>query len=165
MAEDLRQSLEDTIKKFAADLDLPKVDVDKLIDTHERNLDSVVQTAVAATDAVRATAAKQRKILEAVMNDALAMAKAMRPGSDPKELLSRESEAVGHAIETAVFNRRDCGTDIQVERGSVPVVHRSSIGKHARDPRERPSRRSARRTESLTLTTPSASADLGRKIT
>ena len=102
MAEDLRQSLEDTIKKFAADLDLPKVDVDKLIDTHERNLDSVVQTAVAATDAVRATAAKQRKILEAVAQDALAMAKAMRSGSDPKELLSRESEAVGHAIETAV---------------------------------------------------------------
>jgi len=26
----------------------------------------------------------------------------MRSGSDPKELLSRESEAVGHAIETAV---------------------------------------------------------------
>src|SRR5271157_204705 len=102
MAEDLRQSLEDTIKKIAADLDLPKVDVDKLIDTHERNLDSVVQTAVAATDAVRATAAKQRKILEAVAQDALAMAKAMRSGSNPKELLSRESEAVGHAIETAV---------------------------------------------------------------
>ncbi len=102
MAEDMRQSLEETIKKFAADLDLPKVDVDKLIDTHERNLDSVVQTAVAATDAVRATAAKQRKILGAVMNDALAMAKAMRPGADPKELLSRESEAVGHTIETAV---------------------------------------------------------------
>ena len=102
MAEDLRQSLEDMIKKVATDLDLPKVDVDKLIDTHERNLDSVVQTAVAATDAVGATAVRQRKILEAVMNDALAMAKAMRPGSDPKELLSRESEAVGHAIETAV---------------------------------------------------------------
>jgi len=102
MAEDLRQSLEDMIKKFATDLDLPKVDVDKLIDTYERNLDSVVQTAVAATDAVRATAVRQRNILEAVMSDALAMAKAMRPGSDPKELLSRDSEAVGHAIETAV---------------------------------------------------------------
>ncbi len=99
MAEDHRQSLEDMIKKFAADLDLPKVDVDKLIDTHERNLDSVVQTAVAATDAFRATAVRQRNILEAVMSDALAMAKAMRPGSDPKELLSRDSEAVGHAIE------------------------------------------------------------------
>ncbi len=57
---------------------------------------------MAATDAVRATAAKQRKILEAVMNDTVAMAKAVRSGSDPKALLSRESEAVGHAIETAV---------------------------------------------------------------
>ena len=90
------------IKKVTTDLDLPKVDVDKLIDTHERNLDSVVQTAVAATDAFRATAVRQRNILEAVMSDALAMAKAMRPGSDPRELLSRDSEAVGHAIETAV---------------------------------------------------------------
>src|SRR5208283_2627454 len=102
MAEDLRQSLEDMIKKFATDLDLPKVDVDKLIETHERNLDSIVQTAVAAADAVRATAAKERETLKSAMNDALALAKAMKPGSDPKLMLSREGEAVGRAIETAV---------------------------------------------------------------
>ncbi|HME85843.1 MAG TPA: TIGR01841 family phasin [Roseiarcus sp.] len=102
MAEDLRQSLEDMIKKFATDLDLPKVEFDKLIDTYERNLDSIVQTAVAAADAVRATAAKERETLKAAMNDALEMAKAMKPGSDPKLTLSRESEAVGHAFETAV---------------------------------------------------------------
>ncbi|MGO9742270.1 MAG: phasin family protein [Roseiarcus sp.] len=102
MAEDLRQSLEDMIKKFAADLDLPKVDVDKLIDTHERNLDSIVETAKAATDSLEATAAKQRETLEAVVSDALAMAGAMKPGADPNDVLTRERDAVGHAIGTAV---------------------------------------------------------------
>jgi len=99
MAEDVRQSLEDMIRKFATDLDLPRVDVDKLIEMHERNLDSIVQTAVAAAQSIKATAATERDAVETAMNDALAVAGAMKPNAEAKELLSRESEAVGHSIE------------------------------------------------------------------
>jgi hypothetical protein len=112
MAEDLRRTLEDMIKKFAADLDLPKVDIDKLIESHERNLDSIVQTAVAAANAVRTTASTEREAIKSGMHDALEIAKAMKPGADPKLVLSREGEAAGHVFETAVTSTAAIANEI-----------------------------------------------------
>ena len=50
MIDDVRKSLEDMIKKFGSDLDLPKVDIDKLIETHQKNIDALVRSAKAAND-------------------------------------------------------------------------------------------------------------------
>ena len=46
------------------------------------------------------------------MHDALEIAKAMKPVADPKLMLSREDEAVGHAFEAAVTSTAAIANEI-----------------------------------------------------
>jgi hypothetical protein len=45
------QSFVDIVRKFASDLGLPKVDVDKLVQAHRKNFGALTQTALAAEHA------------------------------------------------------------------------------------------------------------------
>ncbi len=57
-------SLVDMLKKFGSDLGLPKVDVDKLVDVHLKNLDALAQTAQIASEGAKSLAIKQKDIAE-----------------------------------------------------------------------------------------------------
>ena len=40
------QSFVDIVRQFGSDLGLPKVDVDKLVETHRKNFEALTQTAL-----------------------------------------------------------------------------------------------------------------------
>ncbi|MFO1116528.1 MAG: TIGR01841 family phasin [Beijerinckiaceae bacterium] len=119
MIDDVRKSLEDMIKKFGSDLDLPKVDIDKLIETHQKNIDALVRSAKAANDGVQAVAVKQRETLEAAMNDAITMAKSLKPGADPKELLTQQREAVERVVDSAISSTKSIAMQVQTLNSEV----------------------------------------------
>lgn len=113
MFDDVRQSLESMIKKIGSDLDLPKVDIEKLVEAHQKNLDALVQSTKAANESVQAVVAKQRETLESALNDAVTMAKSLKPGADPKELLTQQREAVERVVDSAIDSTKALATQVQ----------------------------------------------------
>lgn len=58
------QSFVDIVRQFASDLGIPKVDVDKLVETHRKNFEALTQTALVASDGVKSLATKQKEMVE-----------------------------------------------------------------------------------------------------
>jgi phasin family protein len=101
------QSWLDMLTKFGSDLNLPKVDVDKLIDMHRKNLDALEQSAQVASAGAKSIADKQREILETAFREAAAMARDFKPTGDPKEVLAKQTEFAKKAFDITVQNTRD----------------------------------------------------------
>jgi phasin family protein len=119
MTEDLRQSYVDMIKKFGVDLDLPKVDVDRLIATHQKNFDALAQSAKVAADSVKAVAARQKEMIESTFKDALAMASELKPGGEPRQLLARQSDALERVLNSAVGGTHEIADQVQKSSSEV----------------------------------------------
>jgi phasin family protein len=101
------QSWPDMLKKFGSDLNLPKVDVDKMIEIHRKNLDALEQSAQAASAGATAIVDKQREIVETAFSEAAAMARDFKPTGDPKEVLAKQTEFAKKAFDITVQNTRD----------------------------------------------------------
>jgi len=106
MAED-QQSWLEMLRKFGSDLGLPKVDVDKLIEAHQKNLDALQRSARVASEGARSLADKQREIIETLFREAAAMARDFKPTGDPKEVLAKQTEFAKKAFDITVQNTRD----------------------------------------------------------
>ena len=50
------------LKKFGSDIGLPKLDVDKLIDAHKKNIDALGQSVKVAAQGAQSVAQKQREL-------------------------------------------------------------------------------------------------------
>jgi phasin family protein len=119
MSDDLRQSLENTVKKFGFDLGLPKVDVDKLIETHKKNFDALVEASKVASSGAQQVVAKQRELLESTFNDALALIKQAKPGVDAAALVARQREAVSHAVDKTIASTGAIAEHIQTLNNDI----------------------------------------------
>ena len=120
MTEDLKQSYVDMITKFGADLNLPKVDVDKLMETHQKNFDALAQSAKVATDSVKAVAARQKEMIESTVRDALAMASELKPAGDPQQLLAKQTDVLERVLNSAVDGTHEIAN--QVQKSSAEVL-------------------------------------------
>jgi phasin family protein len=101
------QSWLDMLKKFGSDLNLPKVDVDKLIEIHRKNLDALDQSAQATSAGAKSLVDKQREIVETAFSEAAAMARDFKPTGDPTEVLAKQTEFAKKAFDITVQNTRD----------------------------------------------------------
>ena len=101
------QSWIEMLKKFGSDLNLPKVDVDKLIEMHRKNIDALEQSAQVASGGAESLADKQREMIETAFREAAAMARDFRPTGDPKEILAKQTEFAKKAFDITVQNTRD----------------------------------------------------------
>ena len=101
------QSWLEMLKNFGSDLNLPKVDVDKLIEMHRKNLDALEQSAQVASAGAKSLADKQREIVETAFREAAAMARDFKPMGDPKEVLEKQTEFAKKAFDITVQNTRD----------------------------------------------------------
>ena len=57
------QSFTSMFTKLAEDLKLPRVDTEKLIEAHRKNIDALARSAEAATEGAMSLAVKQREIV------------------------------------------------------------------------------------------------------
>ena len=61
MTEEAKQSFIDIVRKFALDLGLPQVEVDKLVAAHQKNFEALMQTARITAEGAKSVAAKRRQ--------------------------------------------------------------------------------------------------------
>src|SRR5258708_13995664 len=98
------QSWLDMLTKFGSDLNLPKVDVDKLIEMHRKNLDALEQSAQVASAGAKSIADKQREIVETAFREAAAMARDSKPTGDPKEMLPKHTRVAQKSFDITLHN-------------------------------------------------------------
>jgi phasin family protein len=101
------QSWLDMLKKFGSDLNLPKVDVDKLIEIHRKDLDALEESAQAASAGAKSLVDKQREIVETAFSETAAMARDFKPTGGPTEVLAKQTEFAKEAFDITVQNTRD----------------------------------------------------------
>jgi phasin family protein len=100
-------SFVDMLKKFGSDLGLPKVDVDKLVETNRRNIDALAKSVEVASQGAKSAAMKQAEIVEASFREALNQVKEFKPAGNPQEALAKQAELARKAFDATVSNTRE----------------------------------------------------------
>ena len=86
------KSFVDIVRQFGSDLGLPKVDVDKLVETHRKNFEALTQTALVASDGLKSVATKQKEMVESAFREALDMARSFKPTGDPQQIFAKQAK-------------------------------------------------------------------------
>ena len=100
----------DMLRKFGSDLGLPKVDVDKLIESHKKNIDALSQSATVAAQGAQSVAQKQREIFEAGLDEATKLARGYQPLGKLQDNLALQTEFAKKVFEIAVKGAQESTT-------------------------------------------------------
>ena len=106
-----QQSFLDIIRQFGSDLGIPKVDVDKLVETHRKNFEAFTQTVLVASDGVKSLATKQKEMIDTA-SVALVMARNFKPSGDPQQILAKQSEMARKAFDAAIDHTRQIADQV-----------------------------------------------------
>ena len=106
------QSFTSMFTKLAEDLKLPRVDSDKLIEAHRKNIDALARSAEAASEGAKALAVKQREIVEEAIRETSAMVRDFKLES-PQEAAAKQAELAKKAFEAAIRNTGDVAQLVQ----------------------------------------------------
>ena len=98
------------LRKFGSDLGLPKVDVDKLIESHKKNIDALSQSATVAAQGAQSVAQKQREIFEAGLREATKLAQGYQPLGKLQDNLALQTEFAKKVFEIAVKGAQESTT-------------------------------------------------------
>ena len=107
------QSFTDMFKNLGEQLKLPQVDVTKIMEHHQKNLDAMTRSWQAMASGASEVAQKQRAIFEAAVKDVTEMAKEYKPGGSPQEMMAKQTEFAKKAMEAAIANTRDIAELVQ----------------------------------------------------
>ena len=121
---------------IGSDLGIPKVDVDKLVETHRKNFEAFTQTVLVASNGVKSLATKQKQMIDTA-SVALTMARKMKPSGDQQQTLAKQSEMARMALDAAIDHTRQIAD--QVSESSAEALEdrqRQGRGEHRRDLRE-----------------------------
>ena len=110
----------DMMRKFGADLQVPKFDIDQMIETHRKNIEALTSSVSVAAEGAQAMAQKQREIVEAGLREATALAQQFKAHGDQN--IARQTEfakkvfdiAVQGAQETAQMTRMSTGDAVKI---------------------------------------------------
>jgi phasin family protein len=110
----------DMMRKFGADLQVPKFDLDQLVEAQRKNIEALTASASAMADGAQAMAQKQRELVEAGLREATALAQELKAHGDQN--LVRQTEfakkvfdiAVQGAQETAQLTRMSTGDAVKI---------------------------------------------------
>jgi phasin family protein len=113
------QSFTDMFRNLGEQLKLPQVDVAKIMEHHQKNLDAMTRSWQAMASGAGEVAKKQRAIFEAAVKDVTEMAKEYKPGGSPQEIIAKQSEFAKKAMEAAIANTRDIAELVQKSSGEA----------------------------------------------
>ena len=106
------QSFTGMFTKLAQDLKLPRVDTERLIEAHRKNIDALARSAEAASEGAKSLAVKQREIVEEAIRETSAMVREFKLES-PQDAAAKQAEFARKAFEAAVRNTRDVAELVQ----------------------------------------------------
>jgi phasin family protein len=112
----------DMLRKFGSDLGLPKIDVDKLIESHQKNIDALSQSATVATQGAQSVAQKQREIFEAGLQEATKLARGYQPLGKLQDNLALQTEFAKKVFEIAVKGAQDSATTARQSTGEAVKI-------------------------------------------
>lgn len=101
------ESYVNMFRKFGNDLGLPRLDVDKLVEGHRKNLEALAQSAKVAAEGARSVAQKQREVFEAGLREASELARNFQPLGSPQENLTKQTEFAKKVFDIAMQGARD----------------------------------------------------------
>ncbi len=106
------QSLVDIVRQFGSDLGLPKVDIDKLVENHRKNFEALTQTALVASNGLKSLATKQKEMVESAFREALDLTRNFKPSGDPQQILAKQREIVGKALDAAIDHTKEIADQV-----------------------------------------------------
>ena len=121
------QSYFDMLRKFGSNLGLPELDVNRLIETHRKNIDALGESIKTAAGGAQSVAHKQREVLEAGLREASALARGFQPLGDPQEILAKQTEFVRKVFDIAVQGAQDTTKLSQQSTGDVVKIIRDRM--------------------------------------
>ena len=116
----MTQDFIDMMRRFGDQLQVPKLDMDQMIEIHRKNLEAMARSAAAVAEGTQAMAQKQREIVEAGLREASTMAQEFKAQNDQN--LARQTEfakkvfdiAIQGAQETAQLTRMSTGDAVKI---------------------------------------------------
>jgi len=107
------QNFTDMFKNLGEQLKLPQVDVAKIMEHHQKNLEAMTKSWQAMASGATEIAQKQRAIFEEAVKDVTEMVKEYKPGGSAQEIMAKQSEFAKKAMEATVTNTRDIAELVQ----------------------------------------------------
>ncbi|MBL6614031.1 MAG: TIGR01841 family phasin [Reyranella sp.] len=107
------QNFTDMFKNLGEQLKLPQVDVAKIMEHHQKNLEAMTRSWQAMASGASEIAQKQRAIFEETVKDVTEIVKEYKPGGSAQEIMAKQSEFAKKAMEAAIANTRDIAELVQ----------------------------------------------------
>lgn len=98
------QSFIDMFARLGRDLNLPGVDIERIIEHHRKNIEALERSAKAASEGAGAVLSKQQEILQKTFTEISEMAQNYRVPANPQELVATQADLARKSFETAVRN-------------------------------------------------------------
>ena len=127
----------DLFAQFGRDLKMPSIDIDRIIEHHRKNLETLEKTAKAATAGASSVMAKQREILEQTLREVTDMAQDFRAGaSNPQDMMSKQADFARRSFETAVRNASEMADVVRQSSTETIEILRARIKEAMEEVRE-----------------------------
>jgi phasin family protein len=95
----------DMMRKFGTDLQVPKLDLDRMVEAQRKNVEAFTSSVAAMTEGAQAMAQKQREVVEASLREASALAQELKAHSDQN--LARQTAFTKKVFDIAVQGAQD----------------------------------------------------------
>ena len=127
----------DLFAQFGRDLKMPSIDIERVIEHHRKNLETLEKTAKAATAGASSVMAKQREILEQTLREVTDMAQDFRAGAgNPQDMMSKQADFARRSFETAVRNASEMAEVVRQSSTETIEILRARIKEAMEEVRE-----------------------------
>jgi phasin family protein len=107
------QNFTDMFKNLGEQLKIPSLDMSKIMEHHQKNLEAMTKSWQAMASGATEIASKQRAIFEEAVKDVTTMVQDYKPGGSPQDVLAKQTEFAKKAMEAAIANTRDIAELVQ----------------------------------------------------
>jgi phasin family protein len=110
----------DMMRTFGDNLQVPKADLDQMIEAHRKNVEALMQSASAVAEGAQAMAQKQREIVEAGLREASTLAQEIKTHGDQN--LARQTEFAKKVFDIAVRGAQDTAQLTSMSTGDAVKI-------------------------------------------
>lgn len=110
---DAPNSFMDMFKNLGDQLKVPSLDMSKIMEHHQKNLEAMTKSWQAVAGGATEVAKKQRDIFDEAVKDVTAMVQQYKPVGNPQEIMAKQAEFAKKAMEAAITNTRDIAELVQ----------------------------------------------------
>lgn len=123
-------------EKFGRDLNLPQVDVEKMLESQRKNLEALQKSAAASAAGASALIDRQRKNLEQALAEVARVAETYRAGAAPQDFMAKQTELARKSFDSALKNVEEAAEIVRKASDEAIEVLRKRIRESAEEIRQ-----------------------------